>query len=108
MRYARQLILYGFITLSLAAWSQNVRITIPAGTPEDHDISAIAAENDAQKRIAAYEDFVKKYADNKPALAYGEWQLSIQYLSAGDAAKAMNRMVIPPRVGSYCTRDFET
>jgi tetratricopeptide (TPR) repeat protein len=89
MRIARQLILYGFIIFPFTAWSQNVKIAIPAGTPEDTDLSAIAAENDAQKRIASYEEFIKKYADNKPALAYGEWQLSIQYLSAGDTAKAL-------------------
>ena len=87
MHFARQLILSALF--AVAAWSQNVRIAIPAGTPEDRDLSAIAAENDAQKRIASYEEFMKKYADNKPALAYGEWQLSIQYLSAGDTAKAL-------------------
>jgi tetratricopeptide (TPR) repeat protein len=89
MRILRQVILSASLLLSCVAWSQNVKIVIPAGTPEDKDLSAIAAENDAQKRIASYEEFISKYADNKPALAYGEWQLSIQYLSAGDAAKAL-------------------
>jgi len=89
MRFAHQLILSGLLSLGLGGWSQNVKIIIPAGTPEDREISAIAAEGDAQKRIASYEEFIKKYADNKPALAYGEWQLSIQYLSAGNAAKAL-------------------
>ncbi len=89
MRIARQLILFASLLFSFAVWSQNVKIIIPAGTPEDKDLSSIAAETDAQKRIAAYEEFIQKYADNKPALAYGEWQLSIQYLSAGDAAKAL-------------------
>jgi tetratricopeptide (TPR) repeat protein len=74
---------------SLSAWSQNTSIVIPAGTPEDKDLSTIAAESDAQKRIAAYQDFLKKYADNKPATAYAEWQLSQQYLAAGDTAQAM-------------------
>lgn len=90
MRFARQLLLSGLLLLSLAAWSQNTKITIPAGSPEDKELSAIAAESDAQKRIASYEEFITKYADNKPALAYGEWQLSIQYLSAGDTAKALD------------------
>ena len=89
MRFARQLILSVLLIFSLAAWSQNVKIIIPAGSPEDKELSAIAAEGDAQKRIASYEEFIKKYADNKPALAYGEWQLSIQYSSAGDTAKAL-------------------
>jgi len=89
MHVGRQLILFGFIVFSLAAWSQNIKIRIPAGSPEDKELSAIAAESDAQKRIASYQEFIKNYADNKPALAYGEWQLSIQYLSAGDTAKAL-------------------
>ena len=73
----------------IASRAQNTLIVIPAGTPEDKDLAAITAESDAQKRIAAYEDFLKKYADNKPATAYAEWQLSQQYLAAGDASKAM-------------------
>src|SRR5215831_14291072 len=73
----------------LSSWSQNNPIVIPAGTPEDKDLANIAAENDGQKRIAAYQDFLKKYADNKPAVAYAEWQVSQQYLAAGDPAKAM-------------------
>jgi tetratricopeptide (TPR) repeat protein len=89
MRFARQLLTGCSLLLATVAWSQSTRISIPAGTPADKDLAAIAAEADAQKRTAAYEEFVKKYADNKPALAYGEWQLSIQYLSAGDVAKAL-------------------
>jgi cytochrome c-type biogenesis protein CcmH/NrfG len=74
---------------SVAGRAQNTSIVIPAGTPEDKDLATISAESDAQKRIAAYEDFLKKYSDNKPAVAYAEWQLSQQYLAAGDASKAM-------------------
>jgi len=72
-----------------AGRAQNTSIVIPAGTPEDKDLAAISAESDPQKRIAAYQEFLKKYADNKPATAYGDWQLSQQYLAAGDTAKAM-------------------
>jgi len=75
--------------LSLSGWSQNTTIAIPAGTPEDKDLATIAAESDAQKRIAAYQEFLTKYSDNKPAMAYAELQLSQQYLAAGDTAKAM-------------------
>jgi tetratricopeptide (TPR) repeat protein len=89
MHVLRQVILSASLLFSFAAWSQNVKIVIPAGTPEDKDLSAIAAETDAQKRIASYEEFITKYADNKPALAYGEWQLAIQYLSSGNAAQAL-------------------
>ena len=77
------------IWLNLAAFAQNAPIVIPAGTPEDKDLAAITAENNSQKRIAMYQDFITKYADNKAAMAYGEWQLSQQYLAAGDTAKAV-------------------
>ena len=91
MRVIRRLLLVlGCVALfSISGWSQNTSIAIPAGTPEDKDLATIAAESDAPKRIAAYQDFLTKYSDNKPAMAYAEWQLSQQYLAAGDAAKAM-------------------
>ena len=86
----RRLLILGCAALfSISSWSQNTSIAIPAGTPEDKDLATIAAESDAQKRIAAYQDFLTKYSDNKPAMAYAEWQLSQQYLAAGDTAKAM-------------------
>jgi len=75
--------------LAVIIAAQNTPIVIPAGTPEDKDLAAIAAESDAQKRIASYQEFLTKYADNKAATAYGEWQLSQQYLAIGDTAKAM-------------------
>ncbi len=75
--------------LCIASLAQNTPIVIPAGTPEDKDLAAITAQSDAQKRITMYQDFLTKYADNKAAAAYGEWQLSQQYLAAGDTAKAM-------------------
>ena len=71
------------------AFSQNAQIVIPAGTPEDKDLATITAESDGAKRISAYQEFITKYADNKAAVAYAEWQLSQQYLAAGDTAKAM-------------------
>jgi len=74
---------------SVISLSQSTPIVIPAGTPEDKDLAAITFESDGQKRIAAYEEFMKKYADNQAAVAYAEWQLSQQYLAAGDNAKAM-------------------
>jgi tetratricopeptide (TPR) repeat protein len=89
MRLVRCPILPALILCSLLSWSQNVKIVIPAGTPEDKELTTIAAEPDAQKRITMYEDFAKKYESNKAAAAYAEWQLSQQYLSAGDAAEAI-------------------
>ncbi len=90
MRFAHQLIFCGALIFSLAAWSQDVKIVIPAGSPEDRALATIAAESDAQKRIDLYQDFLKTYADNKPAVAYADWQLSQQYLAAGDMAKALD------------------
>lgn len=84
------LVLLSIAAFSFCLCSQNTPIVIPAGTPEDKDLAAISAESDAQKRIAAYQDFMSKYADNKPAVAYAEWQLSQAYLAAGDTAKAMD------------------
>jgi len=89
MGITRQLILCGLLSFSTAAWTQNTKIVIPAGTPEDKELSTISAEPDAQKRIALYEDFAKKYAANNAAVAYADWQLSQQYLAAGDSAKAL-------------------
>ena len=91
MRLVRRLtlVLCCVALFSLSGWSQNTSIVIPAGTPEDKDLATITAESDSPKRIAAYQEFLTKYSDNKPARAYAEWQLSQQYLAAGDAAKAM-------------------
>jgi hypothetical protein len=77
-----------FFLITSLAYSQLDKITIPAGTPEDKDLTAIANEPDAQKRIAMYQDFVQKYATNPVAAAYGNWQLSQSYQVAGDLQKA--------------------
>jgi hypothetical protein len=50
-------------TISQAS-AQNDRIVIAAGTDEDHALQAITTEQDAQKRLAMYEDFVQKYSSN--------------------------------------------
>ena len=78
------------VVVSAIASAQNTPIVIPAGTPEDKALAAITAENDSAKRIAAYQDFLSKYTDNNAAVAYAEWQLSQQYLAAGDTTKAMD------------------
>jgi len=76
------------LLLSTSALAQR-RITIPAGTPEDQALQAISTETDTKKKIAMLEEFVAKYPDNKPALAYGCWQLSQQYAAVGEQAKAL-------------------
>ncbi len=66
------------------------KIVIPAGTPEDHDLQAITNEQDAAKKLAMYQDFVQKYSSNPAAVAYGNWQISQAYQTAGDLAKALD------------------
>lgn len=65
------------------------RIVIPAGTPEDQALTAISNEPDTQKKLAMYQDFVQKFAENPAAVAYGDWQISQAYQSIGDLPKAM-------------------
>ncbi len=78
-----------FLLAALAASAQVEKITIVAGTPEDQALQAISSENDAQKRIAVLQDFVQKFASEPQAVAYGNSQLSQQYLEQGDTNKAM-------------------
>ena len=81
---------FGFFLLAaIATRAQVTQIMITAGTPEDKALQAISAENDGDKRVAMLQDFLKQYAANPQAVAYGEWQLSQQYLEQGDTAKAM-------------------
>jgi hypothetical protein len=90
--------LAAFILLSVSsvaifsprAHAQVDTIVIPAGSPEDNDLNAITKEQDQQKKIAMYQDFLQKYASNPQAVAYGNWQLSQYYQSAGDPQKALD------------------
>lgn len=79
--------LFSFL-ITATAYGQLDKLVITAGTPEDKDLSAIGNEQDAQKRIAMYQDFLQKYASNPVAVAYGNWQLSQSYQVAGDMEKA--------------------
>jgi hypothetical protein len=79
------------ILLLLAApslYSQVEKLVIPAGTPEDQALNAIGKEQDAQKKLAMYQEFLEKFASNPVAVAYGNWQISEQYQSSGDLQKA--------------------
>jgi tetratricopeptide (TPR) repeat protein len=79
-----------FFLMLPRANAQTDRIVIPAGTPEDHDLQAITNEQDAAKKLAMYQDFVQKYSSNPAAVAYGNWQLSQAYQTAGDLSKALD------------------
>ena len=72
------------------ASAQADHITIGAGTDEDHALQAITSEQDPQKKIAMYEEFVQKFSSNPAAVAYGDWQLSQAYQAAGDLPKALD------------------
>ena len=76
--------------LTLQAVAQVDRIVIPAGTDEDKDLQAISNEQDAQKKVAMYSDFVQKFSTNPAAVAYGNWQLSQAYQASGDLDKALD------------------
>jgi len=70
--------------------TQIENIVIPAGTPEDQALQAITKEPDDQKKLAMYEDFLKQFASNPAAVAYGNWQLAQAYQGAGDLQKAFD------------------
>jgi tetratricopeptide (TPR) repeat protein len=65
------------------------KIVIPAGTPEDQALQAIANEQDAQKKLSMYQDFLQRFSSNPAAVAYGNWQISQYYQGAGDLPKAL-------------------
>ena len=76
-------------SLTRQAPAQTDKISIAAGTPEDHDLQAITAESDAAKKLAMYQDFVQKYGSNPAAVTYGNWQISQSYQITGDLNKAL-------------------
>ncbi len=77
------------LLMSSLAIAQADHIIIPAGTPEDQELQNITNENDGQKKLAMYTDFLQKYSSNPAAVAYGNWQVSQYYQTAGDLAKAL-------------------
>lgn len=72
------------------AAAQVDHFVIAAGTDEDHALQAISNEQDGQKRIAMYQEFVQKFSANPQAAAYGYWQLSQAYQVSGDFDKALD------------------
>ena len=78
------------IAISQVGNAQLDRIVIPAGTPEDQALQAVSKEEDGQKKLAMYEDFLQKFSSNPAAVAYGNWQISQYYQSSGDLQKALD------------------
>ena len=88
-RWSVLLVAFLFV-VALLSLAQIEPIVIPAGTPEDVALQAITKEPDDQKKLAMYEDFVKQFASNPAAVAYGNWQLAQAYQGAGDLQKALD------------------
>jgi tetratricopeptide (TPR) repeat protein len=70
--------------------AQSDRIEIAAGTEEDHALQAITAEQDPQKKLVMFQEFVQKFSANPSAVTYGNWQISQAYQAAGDLPKALD------------------
>lgn len=81
--------LFTFFLISQAR-AQVDRIAIAAGTDEDKALQAISNEQDAQKKLAMYQEFVQKFSSNPTAVAYGNWQISQAYQGTGDLVKALD------------------
>ena len=92
MKHGRWPVLLVTFLLAVAPLSltQIENIVIPAGTPEDQALQAISKEPDDQKKLAMYEDFLKRFSSNPAAVAYGNWQLAQAYQGAGDLQKALD------------------
>lgn len=82
--------LFSLFFLVPQAGAQVDHIVIAAGTDEDHALQAISNEQDAQKKLAMYEDFVQKFSSNQAAAAYGNWQLAQAFGANGDLPKALD------------------
>jgi len=72
------------------AGAQVDHIVIAAGTDEDHALQDISNQQDPQKKLAMYQDFVQKFSSNPAAVAYGNWQISQAYQISGDFDKALD------------------
>jgi len=84
------LILTLVFAFSIPSRAQIDHITISAGTDEDKALTAITSEQDPQKKLAMYLDFVQKFAANPAAAAYGNWQIAQAYQATGDLQKALD------------------
>lgn len=79
-----------FVFLIPRAGAQVDHIAIAAGTDEDKALQTISNEQDAQKKLALYQEFVQKFSSNPAAVAYGNWQISQAYQGTGDLDKAID------------------
>jgi tetratricopeptide (TPR) repeat protein len=84
---SRYLVLVLLLAMPLSA--QITTISFAAGSPEDQATQAIANEQDAQKRLTMWNDFVEKFGSNPQAVAYGNSQIAQQYSASGDVKQAL-------------------
>lgn len=88
-RFVGPLVLFVSV-FSILFQAQVDKIVIAAGTPEDHELQTIGNEQDPQKKLVLYQDFVQKFSSNPAAVAYGDWQISQAYQAAGDLKKSLD------------------
>ncbi|MBZ5629082.1 MAG: hypothetical protein LAO06_09475 [Acidobacteriia bacterium] len=89
MKAKRCLTIALFFCLLAPPLAAQSKIVIAAGTPEDQALQQITNQPDLQKRNAMLEEFVQKFSSNPAAVAYGNWQLAQQAVTAGDPQKAL-------------------
>jgi tetratricopeptide (TPR) repeat protein len=89
MKRARVLI-FAVVLSVIPALGQIETLTIPAGSAEDKDLTVITSEQDNQKKISMYQDYIQKYSANSVAVAYANWQLAQAYQSTGELQKALD------------------
>src|SRR5512135_3664295 len=89
MKTHSRLCLLVVLALLAPAGAQVQQMSIPAGSDADKALQAIANEQDAQKRMTQYADFVKQYASEPPAVAYAYSQMEQMAQSAGNLPQAL-------------------
>jgi tetratricopeptide (TPR) repeat protein len=90
----KRILVFAVLAISLCSVALHAQMgkigEFPAGSPEDKALEGITAEQDAQKQVAMYQDFVQKFAANPDAVVYGDWKIAQYYQASGDTQKAMD------------------
>jgi tetratricopeptide (TPR) repeat protein len=90
----KRILVFAVLAISLCSLALHAQMgkigEFPAGSPEDKALEGITAEQDAQKQVSMYQDFVQKFAANPDAIVYGNWKIAQYYQASGDTQKAMD------------------
>ena len=105
MNRRRVVVLALALLMSSLVYSQVDKIVIPAGTPEDQALSAINNEQDAQKKVSMYEEFLEKFASNPVAVAYGNCSCC-SITRVREICRRLWRMATKPRLQLRTTLIF--